>query len=407
MTAADRRRHLYLIGQTGTGKSTLLGQLIAQDIGAGQGCALIDPHGDLALEVLAAVPRHRIDDVILIDPSDTGAVVGLNPFFRVPRDERALVAANLVATMKHIWRDSWGPRLEYILFNTVRALLDVRSKALRPSLLAIPRVFVDAGYRGRVVREIEDAQARQFFAREFAAWNERQLAEYLSSTQNKIGQFLANPFIRNIFGMWRPTVDLGQAMADRRILIVRLPKGLLGEEPANLMGSLLVSGLLQAAMGRAELPEAARPEFHLYIDEFQNFTTEAFASVLAEARKYALTLTVAHQYVAQLSEPVREAVFGNVGNLVAFRLSGRDAERLSAEIGGYAPEVFRDLDRGAFCARLLEGGAAGAGFLGRTTPPQGRGEGHAATIRRQCRQRYARPRGEVERQVAGWLGRQE
>ena len=403
LSCADRRRHLYVIGQTGTGKSTLLRQILTQDIRAREGCALIDPHGDLALELLERIPSWRTDDVVYLDPSDRAHVVGLNPFFRVPRDERPLVAANIVSTLKKIWSDSWGPRLEYILGHSVRALLDVRSKQLRPTLLALPRLYIDRAYRAAVVAEIEDTQTRLFFSEEFGRWNERQLAEALSPVQNKVGQLLANPFIRNVFGSWKPSVELGELLEAGKILVVRVPKGSLGEEPANLLGSLVVGGLLQGAMRRADRPPAERPDFHLVIDEFQNFTTDAFASVLSEARKYGLTLALGHQYVEQLSEPVRAAIFGNVGTLLTLRVSAGDAERLAREIGEYPPNAFRDLARGELIGRVLEHGEPSPAFLGRTElmdePLPGRGEG----IRAQCRQRYARPRAIVEAQVRRWL----
>lgn len=404
LSRRDRRRHLYIIGQTATGKSALLRNLIAEDIAAGAGCALIDPHGDLALEVMDCVPGSRIDDVIVVDLSDTEHPVGVNPFYRVPSDERALTAANLTATFKHIWRDSWGPRLEYILFNTIAALLDAPDE-LRPSFLSIPLVLVQRSYREAVVRHVRDARVRSFFEDEFAHWNDRQLEERIGSVQNKIGQFLANPFVRNIFGQWKPSVDLSEVLANNRILIVRLSKGLVGEEPANLLGSFIATGLQQAAMARAALPEADRPDFHLHIDEFHNFTTDAFAGVLSEARKYGLTLTIAHQYLAQLSPEVANAVFGNVGSVVAFRVGSGDAERLAAEIGEFHPRIFGDLEVGQVCVRLLQGGELALIARGRTepdvVPPVGKGK----TVMAQSRQRYGRQRSLVEKRISRWLGR--
>jgi hypothetical protein len=400
----DRRRHLYIIGQTATGKSTLMRNLIAQDILAGAGCALIDPHGDLALEVLNFVPGTRIDDVVVIDPSDSDHPVGFNPFYRVPADERALVAANLTATFKHIWRDSWGPRLEYILFNTVAALLDAPDQ-LRPTFLSIPRVLVDAAYRDAVVRHVADPRVRSFFIDEFAHWNDRQLEERLGSVQNKIGQFLANPFVRNIIAQWKPSVDLNEVMTNNRILIVRLSKGLVGEEPANLLGSFIATGLQQAAMRRAALPEADRLDFHLHIDEFHNFTTDAFASILSEARKYGLTLTVAHQYIAQLPPAIADAVFGNVGNLIALRISSADAERMSAEIGAFHPRVFADLEVGEICARLLQGQKLALTSRGRTVPDLVPRVGKGDTALTQSRQRYGQRRIIVERTIRRWLAK--
>ncbi len=376
---------------------------MSQDIAAGQGCALIDPHGDLASAVLSDIPRRRIDDVVVLDPSDTEQVVGINPFFRVPVDERALVAANLAGTMKHIWRDSWGPRLEYVLLNTVRALLDVETKQLRPTLLAIPRLYIDAEYRRRVVAEVREPEVRRFFIGEFDRWNDRMLAEVLAPIQNKIGKFLSNPFIRNIFGSWRPAIDLHQVVEDGKILIVRIPKGRLGEEPANLFGSVLVSSLFQAAMRREAVPEAERRDFALVIDEFHNFTTDSFAAILSEARKFGLSLTVGHQYLAQLSDPVAEAVFGNVGSVVSFRVSGDDAVRLAKEVGDFAPQTFRDLGRGEVQGRVLNGAAADDSFRGVVPLLPRPDTDYAPTILSQCHQRYAQPRAEVEVGLRRWL----
>ena len=402
LSRRDRRRHLYIIGQTATGKSTLMRNLVAQDIAAGAGCALIDPHGDLTLEVLDCIPGTRIDDTIVIDPSDSDHPVGFNPFYRVSRDERALVATNITATFKHIWRDSWGPRLEYILFNTVAALLDAPDQ-LRPTFLAIPRVLVDAAYRDTVVRHIVDPRVRSFFVDEFAHWNDRQLEERLGSVQNKIGQFLANPFVRNIISQWKPSVDLHEVIADKRILVVRLSKGLVGEEPVNLLGSFIATGLQQAAMRRASTPEAERHDFHLHIDEFHNFTTDAFASILSEARKYGLTLTIAHQYIAQLPPSIANAVFGNIGSLISLRVSSVDAERLSAEIGEFHPRIFTELEMGEICARVLQGHASSLTSRGRTLPNLAPQIGKGATVLSQSRQRYGRSRKQVEQKISYWL----
>lgn len=402
LSRADRRRHMAIFGQTGVGKSTLMRQLLAQDIAAGDGCALIDPHGDLAAEILDHIPSHRVDDVIILDPSDIERPVGFNPFYRVPEDERALVAANLTATFKHVWRDSWGPRLEYILFNTIAALLDAPDQ-LRPTFLSIPLMLVDQQYRQKVIRHINDNRVHSFFVDEFEQWPDRQLKEAISPVQNKVGQFLSNPFIRNVLGQWRPSIDLANVMERRRILLVRVSKGLLGEEPANLFGSLLVTGFQQAAMRRVRHTEQERQDFHLHIDEFHNFTTDSFASVLSEARKYRLTLTTVAQYLSQLSPEVREAVFGNVGSLIAFRVAASDAERLAKEIGGFAPAVLGDLGLGEICARLTVDGATSLSCRGITISDAMPMHGHAENIIKQTRQRYGRDRQTVEEKFVQWL----
>ena len=401
ISAANRRRHLYVIGQTGTGKSTLLRSLMAQDMAAGQGLALIDPHGDLALDVLDLVPPHRIDDVVFLDPSDLDHVVGFNPFYRVEPDEQALVASNLVAAFRHVWADSWGPRLEYILYNAVAALL-AAPDPLRPTFLAIPRLLVDPDYRRRVLMGVTDPRVQSFFRDEFDHWGERQLAEALSPVQNKIGQVISNPAVRNVLSQWHPRFDLDDAMQTRKILIVRLPKGTLGADPANLLGSLLVAGLLQAAMRRAD--PTTRVPFHLYIDEFQNFTTDAFASILSEARKFAFTLTIGHQYLGQLTLPIRDAVLGNVGNIVAFRVGADDAEVLSHELGDFIAPVFRDLTRGEVIVRLTEDTNVTQAFRGAVDSPGGSLGTRPRAIAKSQRA-HTRPRGDVEANIARWLSK--
>lgn len=399
LSSDDRHRHLYIIGQTGTGKSTLLRELITQDMRAGEGLALIDPHGDLADEVIDLVPRRRIDDVVVLDPSDTEHVVGFNPFYRVPRDERPLVAANLVATFRYVWRDSWGPRLEYILYNAAAAALDAPDH-LRPNFLTIARLLVEWRFREALLPHVTDPRVVSFFRDEFAKWNERQRSEYLSSVQNKIGQVLANPFIRNVLAQWKPSLDLPAIMAERKILIVRVPKGFLGEDPTNLLGSLLVASTLQAAMRRED--HADRVPFHLYLDEFQNFSTDAFATILAEARKYALTLTIAHQYLDQLPPSVRAAAFGNVGSLLSFRLGGADAEVFAGHIGTVPAPVYRDLARGRLVARLIDAGETKQPFTGWTVPCE-QPVGCREKVIAKSRRAYARPRARVEKSISRWL----
>lgn len=258
-------------------------------------------------------------------------------------------------------------------------------------------------YRDKIVAAIEDPRVRSFFEDEFGAWNERQRAEYLGSVQNKIGQFLSNPFIRNILGAWRPSVDFSNVVEDRKVLVVRLSKGTLGEEPANLLGSLVATGIHQAAMRRAGLPEGERQDFFLFIDEFQNFTTDAFSSVLSEARKYGLSLTVAHQYLDQLSNDVRAAVFGNVGSIVSFRVSGGDADLLAREIGDYSPDTLRGLGRGGVCARLTNEGEAMVAFLGRTDPATSTAYGRSKLMINRSRRHFSERRKVVEERIMRWL----
>lgn len=398
----DRQRHMFLVGQTGTGKSTLLKTIFTQDVASGTGCALIDPHGDLALEVLGEIPGHRIDDVAVLDPSDTERPVAFNPFYRVPKDEQSLVASNITATFKHIWHASWGPRLEYILFNAVAALVAAPDH-LRPSFLAIPLLLVRKDYRDRVVSCVEDAVVRRFFVEEFDRWNDRQRAEYLGAVQNKIGQFLASPFVRNVIGQWKPTIDINEILATSKVLIVRLPKGVLGEEPANLLGSLIVSGFQQAAMRRAAVPEQDRHDFHLHIDEFTNFTTSAFAGMLSEIRKYGLSVCPTSQFLDQIPTDVLSALLGNVGTLIVFRVSASDAETLAKELGGYPPHTLRELGLGEMCVRLPAGQAASDFVLGRTLHDPSKSSGDVRNVLHQSRMRYGRSRAVVEARMQRWL----
>lgn len=400
--APERRRHVFITGQTGVGKSTLIQNIVAQDIANGHGVALLDPHGDLSSAVLDFIPGNRVDDVIIIDPTDLDRPVGFNPFYRVPPDERALVAANITATFKHQWRDSWGPRLEYILFNVCRALLDAPDN-LRPSFIAIPLVLVNADYRQRLVRHIGDPRVRSFFSDEFETWNERYVIEAIGPVQNKIGQFLANPMTRNILGQWKPSMEIGEVLEDNRILILRLPKGLIGDEAANLFGSFIVSAIQQAAMRRAARTEAERSDFHLVIDEFANFTNETFASILSESRKYGLTLTIGSQYLDQASQSINQAIFGNVGSIIAFRVSADDADRLAREIGSYPPPRYRELERGDVLARIAQAGTTSISCIGKTFSEPTEKFAHAKNIWHQSRIRYGNDRHKVENRIARWL----
>lgn len=330
LSRTDRRQHLYLIGKTGAGKTTLLRNLILQDIEAGEGVGLIDPHGDLAEELLDFIPPRRTDDVVYFNPADIEYPVALNLLRRASPEKRHLVAAGLVASLKSIWRDSWGPRLEYILYAACAALMECENV----SLLGVQRMLSDVRYRAWVVRQVRDPALKAFWETEFARYDPRFLQEAIAPIQNKVGQLLMAPPIRNIIGQVKSKIDPRFLIDDGRILIANLSKGRLGEERASLLGALLVTQLQLAAMERAEMPEHTRRDFFLHIDEFHNFTTDSLAGILSEARKYRLCLTLAHQYSDQLRDEVREAVFGNVGSLVVFRVGEVDGARLSRELGG-------------------------------------------------------------------------
>ncbi|MEW6156560.1 MAG: type IV secretion system DNA-binding domain-containing protein [Verrucomicrobiota bacterium] len=310
MAAADRRQHVYIIGKTGSGKTTLLRNLIIQHITLGHGVGLIDPHGDLAEELLHHIPPRRADHLVYFNPGDLEYPIGLNLLANVRPDDRHLVASGIVGAFKGIWRDSWGPRLEYILYNAVVALLDCQNVAL----LGVNRMLVDERYRATIIRQVKDPFIRSFWAEEYAGYDARFQREAIAPIQNKLGQFLLNPVIRNILGQVKTKVSIPFVMDNGRLFIANLSKGQLGHDKANLLGSLLVTQFQLGAMARATKPEADRRDFYLFIDEFQNFTTDAFASILAEARKYRLCLTLSHQYIDQLALPIRQGGVWQRGN---------------------------------------------------------------------------------------------
>ena len=280
LSLSDRRQHLYLIGKTGTGKTTLLRNLIVQHLAAGHGVGLIDPHGDLAEELLDCIPPNRADDLVYFNPGDLDFPIGLNLIANVAPDDRHLVASGIVGAFKSIWRDSWGPRLEYILYNAIAALLDCPNT----SLLGVNRMLTDAAYRRRVVSKVRDPFVRAFWTDEYEQYDPRFQREAIAPIQNKLGQFLLNPVVRNILGQVRAKVSIPFMMNTGRIFIANLSKGKLGADKSGLLGSLLTTQFQLAAMARVNQPEHQRRDFYLFIDEFQNFTTDAFVGILSEAR---------------------------------------------------------------------------------------------------------------------------
>jgi len=323
----DRRRHVYIVGKTGVGKTTLMANMIRQDIERGKGLALVDPHGDLAESLLDAIPPHRINDVIYFDPADVDYPIAFNVLEATDPQYKYLVASGLIGALKKIWADSWGPRLEYILRNTILALLDYPSS----TMLGILRMLGDGQYRKKVVNKIEDPVVKSFWIDEFANYNERFRSEAISPIQNKVGQFLTSSIIRNIVAQPKSTINMKDVMDNNKILLINASKGRIGEDNSALLGAMLIIHIQLAAMDRARITEEEREDFYLYVDEFQNFATESFATILSEARKYRLNLAIAHQYITQMEEPVRDAVFGNAGTLVSFRVGAADAEFLAKE----------------------------------------------------------------------------
>lgn len=381
-----RRQHIHLIGKTGSGKSTLLYNLMRSDLERGRGFALLDPHGDLARAVADAVPKGRIGETIYFDPLDTHAV-SYNPLFDIAPFHRATVAAHVVASFKHIWHEAWGPRLEYILTNAIRLLLDNRG-----TLTDIPRLLHDTRYRSDLLRRCTDPHIRDFWTQEYAGYTDRLRAEAIAPIQNKAGVFANNPILRAIVGQ-PSTIDIPEIMNGRKVLLCNLSKRM-GAEPSHILGALLVTGFAQGAEARDTIGEGERQDFTLYVDEFQNYATESFAHILAEARKYRLNLVLANQFMHQVPEALRHAVIGNTGTLVVFRVGALDAPLFSAELG--IPERAL-IDLPNYHARvrtMLDGSPSDAWFIN-TLPPE-TVTGSFESVCNTTRNRYARPRAMVE-----------
>nr|MBP9728345.1 type IV secretion system DNA-binding domain-containing protein [Candidatus Moranbacteria bacterium] len=398
----DRRRHMYVIGKTGMGKTNLLENLAIQDIQKGHGIAFIDPHGDTAEKLIKAIPANRINDVIYFNPADQEFPIAFNVMEKVSPEYRHLVASGLVGVFKKIWADSWGPRLEYILRNAILGLLEYPGS----TLLGVTRILVDKSYRERVVEKITDPVVRSFWVDEFSKWDPRVLQEVISPIQNKVGQFLSSALIRNIVGQTVSSFDVRQIMDERKILIMNLSKGRLGEDNSALLGAMMITKIQLAAMGRVDIPEETRADFYLYVDEFQNFATESFANILSEARKYRLNLILANQYVTQIDEEVRDAIFGNAGSIISFRVGAMDAEFLEKE---YEPVFMMNdivnLPKYQIYLKLMIDGIAGDAFSATTLPPiKLEDAGNEIKIINASRERYTTKKEEVEDKIRRWSG---
>ncbi len=389
LSREERERHVYIVGKSGSGKSTFLFNLAMGDIHAGEGIAVIDPHGDLATDILNAIPRSRINDVCYLDAGETEYPVGFNPATRIAPERRALAASGMVAAFKHLWHDSWGPRLEHFLFHGIAALIS-RQHA---TLLDLPRLYTDDRFRERIIASVTDSDTLRFWHEEYPSYTRQQRAEAAAPILNKAGQFTASPHLRLILGQVAPRLDLSFTMNNRLVLIANLAKGTIGEQAANLLGSLLVSHMQLVAMERGALPPERRVPFFVHVDEFQTFSSEAFATLLSEARKFATHFCLANQYTDQLSPAVRSAVLGNAGTLVAFRVGSRDAELLAPEFRPMDPGGLADQE--PFTAWLRRGIGRDRIFA---EPKLYEPLGTGALIREQSRQRFGRSRGVIERQ---------
>jgi hypothetical protein len=397
--AKDRTRHVYVIGKTGTGKTTMLENMAIQDIHNGNGLCFMDPHGTTADKLLEYIPEERKKDVLYFAPFDMEYPLSFNIMEDVGYDKRHLVVSGLMSAFKKIWQDAWSARMEYILSNTLFALLEYPDA----TLLSVNKMLADKKFRAKVVEKITDPSIRSFWVDEFANYTDRFAQEATPAIQNKVGQFTSNPLIRNIIGQPKSSFNLRDIMDQRKILIVNLSKGRIGESNANLLGSLLITKIYLSAMGRADLNEgeiAKLPNFYLYVDEFQSFANESFADILSEARKYKLNLTIAHQYIEQMVEEVRSAVFGNVGTMVTFRVGAFDAEYLEKE---FAPTFTAidivNLGFAEVYLRLMIDGMGSKPFSAKTVLPDIEKSNLAQEVITESRRAFAFPRAIVEEKV--------
>jgi type IV secretory pathway TraG/TraD family ATPase VirD4 len=399
--AADRRRHFHVIGQTGTGKSVLLQNLIAADLANGSGLALLDPHGDLAIAALAFIPKHRSHHLVYFDPSDLARPIGYNILYGVPVDRRPTVTDDIVAAFVHIWGEiSVGSRSQQVLRNSLRALMDAPST----TLLCVPKLLTDTRYRAQILRTIQDPFVRLYWTDQYEAYDNRKRDEVISPLLNKLDAFLSVPAIRNILAQPTSTIDLRRIIDEGRILIVRISKGDIGESNAHLLGALIVTGLANAALSRSDIPEQNRTLFHLYVDEFQSFATDSFALILSEARKYGLALTLGHQFLSQIPEQLRDAVLGNTGSVLAFRLGAEDAPLMASHLGLKNPDALKDLPNFHAWGRFLEHGTPTSPTNLETYPPPQAVNDRTSALIENSRIRFGRHRSSVEDRITRFLG---
>lgn len=398
----DRRRHVYLVGKTGMGKTVMMENMAIQDIQQGHGVAFVDPHGEAAERLLDFVPRSRVNDVIYFNPADLEHPIAFDVMEKVDVRHRHLVASGLMGVFKKIWPDVWSARMEYILNNSILALLEYPGA----TILGINRMLADADYRKKVVNKITDPVVKSFWVNEYARYTQRYEVEATAAIQNKVGQFISAPLIRNIIGQVKSTIDMREIMDKKKILILNLSKGRIGEDNSLLLGALLITKLQLAAMSRVDIPEEKREDFFLYVDEFQNFATRSFINIMSEARKYRLSLILGHQYISQMEEEVRDSVFGNIGTIVSFRVGAEDAEFLEKE---FVPEFMAsdivNLAKYNIYIKLMIDGISGRPFSAITLPPAPPLEkSNKEKIIKVSRERYGTPQKIVEDKISRWIG---
>jgi len=396
---SDRRRHLYTVGKSGSGKSKLLELLIKSDIEAGKGVGILDPHGDLVDNIMRFIPEHRMKDVIYFDPADTEFPIAFNPLEKVDEKFKMQVTIGFIDIFKKLFGSNWSSRLEHVLRYTTLALLD----SPNTSILSILKMLSDKNYRQKIVAQIQDSVVKNFWTNEFAGWSEKFDAEAITPLLNKVGQLVSTNMVRNIIGQSKNTFQIRDIMDGEKILLMKVSKGLLGEENASLLGSMIITKIYQAAMARADMREEDRKDFYFYVDEFQNFATDTFAEILSEARKYRLCLTIAHQYVGQLNDNVRKTVFGNVGSMVAFRVGAEDATVLAEE---FTPifDVRDIINLGVreFYLKMSIDGELSEAFSGKTLDVFYPDKDHVREIIDHSRASYCKPREEVEALLKRW-----
>ncbi|MFA5095139.1 MAG: CxxC-x17-CxxC domain-containing protein [Candidatus Paceibacterota bacterium] len=403
----DRRQHVYILGKSGTGKSALMFNMIIQNIENGDGVCMVDPHGENVEAILSAIPPHRMKDVVYFNPADTDFHIGFNVLELIDPKYKHLVASGLMGIFTKIWANAWSARMEYILNNAILALLDTPGS----TLLGIPRMLVDKDYRQKIITNLKDPVIKAFWVHEYEAWQDKFRNEAIAPIQNKVGQFLSTSIIRNIVGQSISTINIFDIMNEGKIFLVNVSKGRIGEDNSSLLGGMIITKIQLAAMERVRIPEEVRKDFYLYVDEFQNFVTDAFAGILSEARKYRLNLTVAHQYTAQLitekNSSVRDAIFGNVGTMIVFRVGADDAEFLEKEFEPeFTPQDIVNLPNFKVYLKLMIDGVSSRPFSAKTLPPMvksGNKEVEEEVIKT-SRALYCRPREVVEREINDWSG---